>query len=181
VAQDDLKPSPSDVFSFNVSYNTEDKSMTLEASTGNYLFLLNAFADKLEPLSGIKLPDIPFANQDTPTLSTKLVLDPSQGLKLAAIGLGQRWTTGSLAKRLGFTWPLADDLVAVSNPMVVYAAAPGGSIPPSLSVAMTVDIPKMSVFSMEASLTIQPNNSLSLKASVTCPDLHTHLFNGHTC
>jgi hypothetical protein len=173
VAQDDLKPSPSDVFSFNVSYNTEDKSMTLEASTGNYLFLLNAFADKLEPLAGIKLPDIPFTNQDTPTLSTKLVLDPSQGLKLAAIGLGQQWTTGSLAKRLGFTWPLADDLVAVSNPMVVYAAAPGGGIPPSLSVAMTVDIPKMSVFSMEASLSIQPNNSLSLKASAYLPSLPT--------
>lgn len=45
-------------------------------------------------------------------------------LKQVSVGMDGVWTMGSLASKLGLSWPLPDGLVTIAKPTLVYNVVP---------------------------------------------------------
>jgi hypothetical protein len=118
------------------------------------------FADAISSRFGIRLPATSTPQTDLATASTKISASSAGGLQYMAIQLGGTISIANVAKRLGFTWTLPEDLFTISNPTVEYDA-----VAPSFGLDMTVDIPAAAISAMKASLFVS-NVRVNLQVSV---------------
>ncbi|KAF8072441.1 hypothetical protein HT031_000100 [Scenedesmus sp. PABB004] len=151
------------VLSLGVAYDSAAKTAAFNAYAGNYLYLLALIRQEVVSTYGIALPDAPSPadafSASVPTITTSVVVatEPAGRLESLTLALGGSWTTASLASKLGMEWGMADDLLTVSNPAVVYERSPL-----SLAVAMTVNIPALGVANTTTTLRVTPGNSVEL-------------------
>jgi hypothetical protein len=143
------------------AYDRENRTLAFNASSGNYLWLLNGIADQAKATFGVTLPTYD-ASSTTATTAVSLLVDPT-GLQQLSVGLGGSWTAGTLANTLGVSWPLDDGLFSVSTPSIVYTG-----LPLSLGITMGVDVPELNIANATTSLNVQPGNSLQLQVRGHC-------------
>jgi hypothetical protein len=111
----------------------------------------------------VKVPATTAPKSDLATVGTKISVSEVDGLQYLRVELGGRFTLAGMARRLGFTWPLPEDLFVVQNPKVEYDV-----LAPSLGIDMTVDIPAAKILDTEATLFLS-SNEVSLQVSLYPP------------
>ena len=145
---DDLLSSPSNLLELIFSYDGTTGTISLTASSGNYMFMLDALKERLEPALGIEIPTTSSPASDVPTLSVSATIGLQTGLRDLAVYV-EGGSIFNLAARLGVPWPLQPDALAIHNPVVKYIANPL-----ALEVDLMLDIPALSIRGASASLQI---------------------------
>jgi hypothetical protein len=155
-----LATSTTNLIDMTFSYDGPSQTITLSASSGNYMFLIDTLKERLQPAFGIKLPATSTPARDVSTISTTAVVDFERGLRSLSIGLGGSITVAALAARLGFSWPLPADAITISRPVVRYTVQPM-----ALEAALLVDVPALGIRQAAAALKLGSGSQVSVQVS----------------
>lgn len=149
------------ILDLQLAFSSAEQTLTFTASTGNYLYLLTAVAKPLGGVFGVQVPaPSPNPKTDVATANLGMVYGIGQGIQQISMGLGGSWTVKQLTARLGYSWPLADDLFSLAEPSLTYTAAPA-----ALELSLLVTIPAMNINSVNTVLGIASGPAIYLKVS----------------
>ena len=127
--------------------------------TGDFTYLLQLGATELGKTFNIAVPSLSPSAPDTSKRSTgSLLVSDTSGLQEISVGLQGSFTAGSMARKVGLPWPLADDLITISEPLVVYTI-----VPASFVLGVKLDIPLLQVDQQEAMVVVHAGGSVELQ------------------
>jgi hypothetical protein len=126
---------------------------------GDFSYLLQLGAIELGRSFGVSVPEIKPSPPDSAiSASASLRVSDTVGLQQIAVGLQGSFTAGGMARKIGLPWPLADDLITISEPRVVYTV-----VPASFLLEAVLDIPLLRVHRHVATVVVQPGGNVELK------------------
>lgn len=140
------------------TYDGPTRLITLTASTGRYMFLIDSMKERLESALGVAIPTTSAPESDFQTATASVTISTELGLRSFSVGLGGSITAAALVGRIGVEWPLESDALTIYNPVVSYQAEPI-----MLGIAMQMDVPALGLNKVSAALAVTAGPTLDIQ------------------